>query len=235
MARGGLIAVYPQQLHDFLLGAAEARGLAVDAATGLGFAALPLAHHFDRVLAVDKEPRVLRKALVRPRLHYLVAAAESLPLPSDCVDLLTVAQALHHLDLDRFYAEAKRVLRPRGVIACWCFGKHDLANHLDRHYRGIYRTLEPYWPPERRLVVEGYADLAFPFERIASPQITLSAHWRQEDFHTYLRSWTAFRRYVGEGNGDLLDEMQRHSWGESEERRQISWPIHLLIGRKPCW
>src|SRR5258708_720715 len=102
LAAGGLIAVYPEELYSFLLEVAKARDLAVDAATGMGWAALPLAYHFDRVYAVDKEPRVLRKAVVRERLHYLAAAAESLPLPSNCVDLLTVAQALHQLDLDRF-------------------------------------------------------------------------------------------------------------------------------------
>src|SRR5258708_4577143 len=121
LAAGGLIAVYPEELYSFLLEVAKARDLAVDAATGLGWAALPLAYHFDRVCAVDKEPRVLRKAVVRERLHYLAAAAESLPLPSNCVDLLTVAQALHQLDLDRFYTEANPVLRPPAVIACCSF------------------------------------------------------------------------------------------------------------------
>src|SRR5258708_34984257 len=102
LAAGGLIAVYPEELYSFLLEVAKARDLAVDAATGLGWAALPLADHFDRVYAVDKEPRVLRKAVVRERPHYLAAAAEYLPLASNGGDLLIVAPALHRVDLDRF-------------------------------------------------------------------------------------------------------------------------------------
>ena len=33
------------------------------------------------------------------------------------VDLIMVAQALHWFDLDRFYAEARRVLKSDGVLA----------------------------------------------------------------------------------------------------------------------
>jgi SAM-dependent methyltransferase len=186
---------------------------------------------FDQVIAVDKQLHLLRCAAAHPRLQYVAAAAERLPLPSGRADLLTVAQALHHLDLPRFYMEAGRVLRQGGIIAAWCFGEHQLARNIDCYYHSIYETLESYWPPERQLVVSGYSGLPFPFERIASPELTVSVRWRQEDFHVYLRSWTAFRRYVNEGNPDPLTHMPRDFWANSEERQPVSWPIHLLVGR----
>jgi ubiquinone/menaquinone biosynthesis C-methylase UbiE len=46
-----------------------------------------------------------------------VAAAEKSGINSDRIDIITVAQALHWFALDLFYAEAKRVLKPQGVLA----------------------------------------------------------------------------------------------------------------------
>ena len=38
---------------------------------------------------------------------------------NDTVDLVTVAQALHWYDMDRFNKEVKRVLKPGGVLAAY--------------------------------------------------------------------------------------------------------------------
>ena len=46
-----------------------------------------------------------------PRVEYRVATAEESGLESKSVDLITVAQALHWFDLERFEAEARRVAR----------------------------------------------------------------------------------------------------------------------------
>jgi ubiquinone/menaquinone biosynthesis C-methylase UbiE len=37
------------------------------------------------------------------------------------VDLVTVASAIHWFDLDRFYAEVRRVVKPGGAIAAWTY------------------------------------------------------------------------------------------------------------------
>ena len=49
---------------------------------------------------------------------YRVAPAENSGIGSETIDLIMVAQALHWFDLDRFYAEARRVLKPNGVSRC---------------------------------------------------------------------------------------------------------------------
>ena len=52
-----------------------------------------------------------------PRVEYRVAPAERSGLPDAAVDLVTLALAAHWFDLPRFYAEVRRVGRPRTAIA----------------------------------------------------------------------------------------------------------------------
>ena len=44
-------------------------------------------------------------------VDYRVAPAENSGIESETIDLIMVAQALHWFDLDRFYGEARRVLK----------------------------------------------------------------------------------------------------------------------------
>ena len=38
------------------------------------------------------------------------------------IDLATAAEALHWFDLNNFYPEMRRVLRPGGTLAAWGYG-----------------------------------------------------------------------------------------------------------------
>ena len=71
-------------------------------------------------------------------------------MPDRSVGLITVAQALHWFDLEKFYAEAVRVLAPQGVLAVWAYGinqvEGDSTNALVQHY---YH--EVVWPLALRL------------------------------------------------------------------------------------
>jgi ubiquinone/menaquinone biosynthesis C-methylase UbiE len=43
--------------------------------------------------------------------------AEKTELKDNSVDLVVVAEALHWLEIDKFFAECDRILKPGGVIA----------------------------------------------------------------------------------------------------------------------
>jgi len=126
---------YPAALFDYLATGAGAREVAWDVATGNGQAALALARHFAQVWATDASAEQIRAATPHQRVAYGVAPAETSGLESASVDLITVAQALHWLDLPRFYAEVLRVLRPGGVIAVWCYHLMSVSPEVDRVLR----------------------------------------------------------------------------------------------------
>src|SRR5205823_14795537 len=108
---------YPPRLFEVLADWSPALRLAWDCGTGNGQAALALAEWFERVIATDRSPEQIAQATPHPGIDYRVAPAEDSGLADSSVDLVTVAQAVHWFDLHRFYAEVRRVARPRALIA----------------------------------------------------------------------------------------------------------------------
>src|SRR5690606_15808709 len=111
-------------------------------------------------------------------------------------------------DLDRFYAEAKRVLRPGGVVAAWTYGVATVDGvAVDRLAADFYRRLDPWWPPERTLVEDGYRTVRFPFEELEPPPFTLRARWPLPRLLGYFRSWSAVGRFVEDRNEDPVERL----------------------------
>jgi ubiquinone/menaquinone biosynthesis C-methylase UbiE len=116
------------------------------------------------------------------------------------VNLVTVAQAAHWFDFDRFYPEVKRVLKPGGVVALWAYGLNLVQDpEVNRLIHEFYaETVGPYWPPERRLVEEAYRTIPFPFEEIVAPTFSMEALWSLDDLLGYFSTWSATNRYIKE-------------------------------------
>jgi len=104
---------YPRELFEYLASIAPGRERAWDCATGNGQATGGLSAFFECVIATDASERQILGASRKKRIEFRVAAAEKSGLASKSIDLVTVAQALHWFDLDAFYSEATRVLKPR--------------------------------------------------------------------------------------------------------------------------
>jgi hypothetical protein len=226
---------YPPELFALLAAVAPARQFALDCATGNGQAALDLAGHFAQVIASDLSPAQLSHRRHHPRVRYVAATAEQLPIADGCVDLVTVAQALHWLDLPTFYAEVRRVGRPGAVVAAWTYGLLRVAPGIDRVVSRLYTDLVgPYWPPERALVESGYRDLPFPFETIPAPPFALRADWTLERLLVYLASWSAVQRFqeaTGEDPVDLVRADLASAWGDPAATRPVEWALALRVGR----
>jgi ubiquinone/menaquinone biosynthesis C-methylase UbiE len=227
---------YPQALFDYLADVAPSRTLVWDCACGSGQATLDLAERFASVMATDASAQQMEAAPVHPRITWSVARAESSGLPPDSVDLITVAQAAHWFDLDAFYAEARRVLRPKGVLALWTYGVHifhDAA--IDALAHELYeKTVGPYWPPERKHCEDGYRSLPFAFPEIVPPAFEMKERWTLPQLLGYLRSWSATSRYVQAKGTDPIEAFGKALqplWGEGA--RLVEWPLGLRIGRKP--
>ena len=162
---------YPQELFTYLGTIAPSRQLAWDCGTGNGQAAVELASGFDRVIATDASEKQIANAEPHEHVEYRVAPAENSGIESETIDLIMVTQALHWFDLDRFYAEARRVLKPDGVLAASAYNLLRIEPAIDEiANRYYYEVVGPFWPPERQLV-ERFADLPFPFDEIRRAEI----------------------------------------------------------------
>ena len=226
---------YPDALFAWLASIAPAHELAWDCATGNGQAAVGLARHFARVEASDASATQLANAEQHPRVTYRHAPAVAPGLEPRSVDVITVAQALHWLPLDAFFAEAGRVLRPQGVIAVWGYDIVRIAPPIDGVLDRFGEvTLCDYWAPERRMVADHYRSVPFPFAEMPVPEFVMEHEWTRDHLMGYLRTWSAVREFLArEGRDPVLDVEEEIAplWPHAGESRQARWPLFVRAGR----
>ena len=228
---------YPAALFDYLATLAPRDSLVWDCACGNGQATHDLARYFGKVIATDASKEQIASATPNPKVEFRVAPAEQSGLPDNSVALITVAQALHWFDFERFHGEAKRVLKPGGILAAWAYGMNEVegaaVNALVQDYYA--NIVGPYWPPERRLVEEGYRTIPFPFSEITPPKFRMEARWTLEQLVGYFGTWSATNRCIkatGQNPLGPLSEKLKPVWGNPNSPKLVVWPLSLRIGRK---
>jgi SAM-dependent methyltransferase len=224
---------YPQELFNYLGSIAPGRQLAWDCGTGNGQAAVGLASVFDRVIATDASEKQIANAQLHERVKYRVAPAENSGIDSATIDLIIVAQALHWFDLDRFYAEARRVLKPDGILAASAYNLLHIEPAIDQVINRYYQeVVGPFWPPERRLI-EQFVDLPFPFQQIHPPKFEMTASWDLDHLVGYFRTWSSTQRFIAAKGADPLQEISAElgsAWGPPKRTRDVNWPLTLRVG-----
>jgi ubiquinone/menaquinone biosynthesis C-methylase UbiE len=228
---------YPAAIFDYLASIVPRSSLIWDCACGNGQATLDLAERFDRVIATDASQEQIKSATRHSKVEYRVATAENSGLADNSAGLVTVAQAVHWFDFERFYAEVNRVLSGNGVIAVWAYGidevEGEAVNALAQDYYA--NIVGPYWPPERRLVEEGYQTIPFPFAEITPPTFHMEMQWDLDALLGYFSTWSATNRFVKANGYNPLERLNAELlkvWGERERTRLVTWPLSIRVGRK---
>ena len=229
---------YPAPLAQYIRGLCTAHGLAWDCACGSGQATVGLAESFDLVIATDASAKQLAEAPAIANVEYRVARAEDSGLETNSADLIVVAQSAHWFDLPAFYAEADRVLKPGGILSLWTYGNLAVeGEEVDALVHRFYsETVGPYWPPERKLVEDGYRTLSFPYGEIPAPSFDVEARWSLAELLGYLRSWSATGAYTRAQGTDPVAAVAgvlESAWQDPQRPRLVRWPMALRTGRKP--
>jgi SAM-dependent methyltransferase len=226
---------YPPELFDWLSSLSVDHDLAWDVGTGNGQAAAKLAEAYAQVIATDPSAEQIRNVTTHPRVIYQVSPAEQSDLADASVDLVTVAQAIHWFDFDRFYAQVKRVLKPSGAIAVWTYTLNNVSTAVDSVVRYFYNdVVGAYWPRERKYIEDQYRNIPFPFAEIKAPHIAMTTHWSYTDYMCYLRTWSATQRYIKANEKDPIELIRQpllEAWGSPEQLLTVHWPLHVRAGR----
>ncbi|MCA8942381.1 MAG: class I SAM-dependent methyltransferase [Planctomycetes bacterium] len=224
---------YPAELFSWLADSSPSTDVAWDCATGNGQAAVRLAENFDRVIATEGSADQLASATPHPRVEYVQALAEQVPIEDGSVDLCACAQAAHWFDLDGYYAEVRRVAKPGALFAAWCYSLFQVDTQVNAVIDRLYgRILGEYWPERRRHIETQYRHLPMPFETIAAPAFEMRHEWTFEQVCEYLRTWSAVIRYRSATGEDPIERVARDletAWGT--EARVVVWPIAMRAGR----
>lgn len=225
---------YPEALFDWVAGLCAERALAWDAACGNGQASRALAARFGNVVGTDASTAQLQGAPSVSNVEWRVATAERSGFEDRSVDFITVAQALHWFDLEAFWSECRRVLKPNGVIAVCCYGTAEVAHEeVNRIFQGFYNgVVGRFWPAERRMVEKGYAGVAFPFASVPSPVFQMSARWNAEALAGYCASWSATKRCREETGVDPIPALRETlECALRGMRVEVQWPLVVHAGR----
>jgi SAM-dependent methyltransferase len=223
---------YPAELFRFVASVAPATSRAWDCATGSGQAALGLAEHFEHVEATDASAGQVASAHPHPRVHYSVQPAESTSFADASFDAITVAQALHWFDLDRFYAEARRVLRDCGVLIATGYDHMHVTDAFDAEFkRVVLKPVAEWWPKQNAKLWRGYREIPFPLEPIEVPPLRIESDWSLDDAMAYVGTWSAVQRRSDADPG-FLDAAKRElepHWPGG--RARITMALHARCGR----
>jgi len=119
---------HERTLGRILDSVAVERGAAVDVAAGTGLSTRALAALGFSPVGVELVPAMVELARESTGLPYVVGAAEALPLATRRATLVAVGSAVHWFDQSRFFDEARRILRPDGVVILYDHAGIHLAD-----------------------------------------------------------------------------------------------------------
>jgi ubiquinone/menaquinone biosynthesis C-methylase UbiE len=126
-----------------------------DVALGTGIFTRLLLENGNRVIGVEPNPDMRRageESLARhPRFTSIAGTAEATTLPSESIDVVTVAQAAHWFDPERARDEFVRILKPGGwTVLLWNDRRTD-STEFQRRYEQLLRTYGTDYEEVRQL------------------------------------------------------------------------------------
>lgn len=227
---------YPDLLFEFLSTITPQKNLAWDCATGNGQAAIGLSKYFKNVIASDASKNQIQHGFQRENIDYKIFPAENANLDNDSVDLVTVAQALHWFDFEKFYINVKRVGKKDGIIAVWSYDMHKINPQIDNISSQLNvdgEILGNYWAKETKYVKEKYKTIPFPFKEISVPAFKTTLYWNLLQLWNYMPTWSSVKKYYSENKQDPLDLVKselKSLWGDELNKKEVTWNINIRVG-----
>jgi ubiquinone/menaquinone biosynthesis C-methylase UbiE len=189
---------------------------AADIGCGTGLSARALLGGADAVVGVDPSIEMLGAAFRHASIHYVVGAAEQLPLASASCDLATIGSAFHWCDRQAMFTELERVVRRGGGVAIYDAELTGLAEAptLIDWLRGNYWTSLP------RCEHNGAFDVRLhvrrPFTIVANTTLRAEVAMTHDELVSFVLSQASSINAVtaGAASTDALEAQLRAAFGE---------------------
>lgn len=226
---------YPKELFEYLSSLTPERELAWDCGTGNGQTANSLTQYYKKIYASDPSKEQISHALQNPKIEYHIEKVENSQLKNSSVDLITCSQSLHWFDFDKYYAEVRRVLKLKGIIAAWIYKIPYITPKVDELFLYFHNeVIGEFWQEENRMVERGYIDLPFPFEQITPPPFKIEKEYSFDTLLGFMNSWSALQRFINKnGFNPLIDFAPKllEAWGKRETSKVVTWDLVVKVGK----
>ena len=243
--------VYPKTVANMITSFMKTNGssgfkVAVDVACGSGQSTFLLCDYFEEVTGFDISEAQIAQAKLKLTeeqlkstkhcVQFEIGDAHNLPLESSSVDLLTCAQAWHWLDAELFYAEAKRVLKPKGCLAVYGHGATITDNkRMKNAFDTFNETLiQSDCITQRNMhILNMYEAVKLPFPRTQRLEFPLPQKSTMLQLFGFMSSVSAYRSYCEKfPENTLLKNIQ--GCYEKEKSKcpveDFTYPGFLILG-----
>ncbi len=229
----GIIARIGEQLQ---LTKPLSRALDIGCGAGLSTAALESLVDF----AVGIEPvetMLAHHAAVSTQAHFVVAKAEQLPFAAQTFDLMTAAGSLNYADLDQFFPDAARVLKPSGVLAIYDFSEgrrlHD--DHRLEDWFAAFKQRYPA-PPGYALDVKALHYSRYGLQLYAYEELEVAVPMTLSSYLSYALSEAGVELAISHGT----PEEEIRAWCHStlsdifdETPRDVMFDVYVAYVNRP--
>jgi len=225
---------YPPELFAYIKTLVPNANTAWDCATGNGQAAIGLSKVFDHIYATDISDEQIANHLDAANVIFSVNPAENTPFSDDTFDLISVAQALHWFDFDKFWPEVRRVLKPGGAFITYAYSWFSITQEIDALVESeVKSVIAPYWASNNQLVMDNYKDVTFPFQKLDVPNFHIKVEWNFEQLINFLHTWSATRRCMDAQGDDFFKHasaLLKQAWGDPSDIKTATSPLIIIAG-----
>ena len=223
---------YPQTVFDYLNTVVKNKKIAWDCATGNGQMARELVKNFQKVYATDISQKQLDNAFQADNIEYSIAKAEETLFDDNTFDLITVAQAIHWFDFDKFYAEVNRVAKSGAVLFVIGYSMPRFDGMIDEILQDFYWNITgPYWDAERKHLDNKLESIPFTLQQIECPTFKNEFRWTLEMAEGYFNSWSSVQHYINKNGenpvGELIEKLRKYWKGQ----QRVEFPLFTKVGR----
>ena len=247
--------VYPVCVGDIITSYMRSNGCSgfectVDAACGAGQSTFLLSDYFQHVVGVDISETQIQQAKLKleeiennnakANVEFKVGDAHNLPIESSSVDLLTCAMAWHWLDADKFYAEARRVLKPRGCLAV--YGHGGLVNDNERikiAFDTFYDELLKFncFAKENLHVRNNYEAVELPFSCAQRIEYDFQQKATMDQVLGMMSSMSMFRTFAAKYPENTLLQKIKENYEDNNSKSDVeefTFPGFIIVGINDC-
>ncbi len=226
---------YPAKFYKFLVNQLESHDALWDCACGNGQVAIDLAEHFNQVYATDISETQMKNAFKHPKINYSVSPSEKTAFENDFFDAICVAQAVHWFQLEEFFKEVDRVLKPNGILAIFGYGFPKINIEIDAIVdKKLHSEINEFWSSRNRMIISGFKDVEFPFKKIETPTFSMEQQWSLDATLIFFDTWSAVKRYNETHRTNIGEKLKNNllSVWKPGETKNVKMGLYCFLRRK---